>query len=144
MNFNRISNRVTNVVLSDPYVSLQMLRRSLKALSYLHHSQKPAVRLGSKNKSGIIEKVVGAYLVDMGSPMNDSFMATIGSNYSLAVCFDPVLFMGSLKSLQIPLMTVATAHELVMYPEIAKISDYIIPSTGNIDIFADFLKQDTP
>ena len=129
MNFNRVSSRVTNSFVIDPYATLIHYRRSFKLLKQLADAKSPILALGSKNQAGFDWKKNFD-----GIQQGDSVLATATKHYHLLLCFDPVLFANALQGLNLPVMTVATAAEIAKYPEILQVTDYLLPApSGRAD-----------
>ena len=147
MNFNRVSSKVSNSFVMDPYATLMHYRRSFKLLKQLNERKSPILAIGNKNQSGFDWKNNFDGIQQTG--MNDSVLATAAKNYHLILCFDPVLFALSLQNLHLPIMVVATAQELAQYPEILQVTDYLLPApTGRADaalrqlVFSEVLAED--
>lgn len=141
MNFNLIPRKVTNSFISDPYGSLMHYRRSFKLLKQLKQNGSPILAVGNKNQSGFSWKndfdgIKHADSQDQnGGFMSESVLSAACKNYHLLLCFDPVLFAHSLQGLNIPVMSVATASEIVQFPEILRVSDYYLPApSGRADM----------
>ena len=133
MNFNRVSKKVTNSFIVDPYASLMHYRRSFKFLKQLKDNGSPILAIGNKNQGGFdwknnFDGINHASSSSTGGPMSESVLAAASKNYHLILCFDPVLYCSSLQNLNLPVMSVATATEISQYPEILKVTDYLLPA----------------
>jgi hypothetical protein len=140
MNFNRVSKKVTNSFIIDPYASLMHYRRSFKLLKQLKENGSPILAIGNKHQGGFDWKNNfdginhAASSTSSGGPMSETVLAAASKNYHLILCFDPVLYCRSLQNINLPVMSVATAQEISEYPEILKVTDYLLPApTGRSD-----------
>ena len=139
MNFNRVSKKVTNSFIVDPYASLMHYRRSFKFLKLLKENGSPILAIGNKNKGGFdwknnFDGINHASSSSSGGPMSETVLAAASKHYHLILCFDPVLYCSSLQNLNLPVMSVATSAEISEYPEILKVTDYLLPApTGRAD-----------
>ena len=137
MNFNRVSRRVANSFIIDPYASLMHYRRSFKLLKLLKDNGSPILAVGNKNQSGFDWKnnFDGInHAAATGGAMSESVLAAATKNYHLILCFDPVLYCHSLQGANLPVMSVATAEEISKHPEILQVSDYLLPApSGRAD-----------
>ena len=135
MNFNRITNKVTNSFILDPYATLIHYRRSFKLLKQLKENGSPILALGSKNQTGFDWKnnFDGIRHAET-SVMSESVLAAASKNYHLILCFDPVLYANSLQGINLPVMAVATSAEVAAHPAILKVCDYLLPApSGRAD-----------
>ena len=130
MNFNRISTRVTDVYLADPYVTLQHYRRALRLFTHLKETKLPILQLGNKHQSDFLIKALGDRLHRVSTKLDRDFYASLSSKYGLILCTDPVLFAADLRGSLLPVMSMVTAKDIVTNPEVIEISDYILP-VGN-------------
>jgi len=152
MNFNRLPRKVTNSFVSDPYACLMHYRRSFKLLKQLKDNASPILAVGNKNQASFNWKndFAGIKHAQSGGSMSDSVLSAACKNYHLLLCFDPVLYANALQGLNIPVMSVATSDELHQYPEILRISDYLLPApSGRADaalqqlVFGEVFNPDT-
>jgi hypothetical protein len=150
MNFNRISNRVTNSFVIDPYASLMHYRRSFKLLKQLKENGSPILAIGNKNQTGFDWKNdFDGINHTAGGAMSESVLSAASKRYHLILCFDPVLYCNALQGVNLPVMSVATAAEISKYPEILQVTDYLLPApSGRADaalrqlVFGEVFKAD--
>jgi len=135
MNFNRLSNKVTNSFVIDPYASLMHYRRSFKLLKQLKDNGSPILAIGNKNQKGFDWKNdFDGINHTSGGAMSESVLAAASKKYHLILCFDPVLYCNALQGVNLPVMSVATAAEISKHPEILKVTDYLLPApSGRAD-----------
>ena len=135
MNFNRISNKITNSFVIDPYASLMHYRRSFKLLKQLKDNGSPILAIGNKNQQGFDWKNnFDGINYTSGGSMSESVLTAASKHYHLIMCFDPVLFCKSLQGSFLPVMCIATAADISQCPEILRVSDYLLPApSGRAD-----------
>ncbi len=135
MNFNRISNRVTDIYLADPYVTLQHYRRALRLFTHLKAANLPILQLGNKHQSDFLLNALGDRVHKLPARLDRDFYASVSTKYGLILCTDPVLFASELKGSLLPVMSLLTPQEIVQHPEAVEISDYILPvGNGRIEV----------
>jgi hypothetical protein len=136
MNFNRLSTRVTDVYLTDPYSTLQHYRRALRFFMHLKQANLPILQLGNKHQSEFLLKSLSDRLHRVSNAKLDrDFYASISTKYGLILCTDPVLFAADLRGSLVPVMSMVTPKEIVTNPEVVEVSDYILPvSNGRIEV----------
>ncbi len=135
MNFNRISNKVTNTFILDPYATLMHYRRCFKLLKQLKDNKSPILAVGNKNQQGFDWKnnFDGIKHAAEG-PMSESVLAAACKSYHLIMCFDPILYAKALQGINLPIMMVASAEDISKHPEILQVSDYLLPApSGRAD-----------
>ena len=130
MNFNRVSTRLKDVYLSEPYSHIQALRRCIKVLKGCNDAGRPILVLGSKNKFHFNNPSLITAVEHVGSQVTKQFCTQATSRYSLILCLDPLLYLPVLRNVSLPLMMVVTANDLLSDTDIAKVADYILPHTG--------------
>ena len=136
MNFNRISTRVTDIYLSDPYTTLQHYRRALRLFTHLKQTNLPILHLGNRHQSEYLLKALDGRLHRVANAKLDrDFFASLSSKYGLILCTDPVLFAGDLRGSLLPVMSLVTPQELAQHPEVLEVSDYLLPvGNGRIEV----------
>ena len=51
-------------------------------------------------------------------------------HHSLILCLDPIIYAKALYRVKLPVMMVASPHELEVHPELLHITDYLLPAIG--------------
>ncbi len=133
MNFNRVSKKVTNSFIIDPYASLMHYRRSFKLLKQLKDNGSLILAVGNKHQGGFdwknnFDGINHASSTSSGGPMSETVLAAASKHYHLILCFDPVLYCSALANVNLPVMSVTTAAEISEYPEILRVTDYLLPA----------------
>ena len=131
MNFNKVSSRIVETYLADPYSQIQAVRRCTKLLVGCKAIGLPILVLGSKNKFHFNNPALLPSVEHVGSQVTSQFLMQVTGKYSLIICLDPVLYLPVLRSITVPLMLVATGKELTEHSEMLSISDYILPQSGS-------------
>jgi hypothetical protein len=130
MNFNKLSGRIIDTFLAEPYCQIQAIKRCTKVLFGCKDVGLPILVLGSKNRFHFNNPALLPSVEHVSSQVTPQFLMQATGKYSLILCLDPVLYLPVLRSVSIPLMLVATAKEIADHSEMLSIADYILPQTG--------------
>jgi len=134
MNFNKISGKIVDYYLSEPYSQIVALKRCIKVLNGCKTLGSPILVLGSKNKFHFSNPALLPSVEHVGTQVTKQFLMQATAKYSLILCLDPILYLPVLSNLTLPLMIVSTVTEMAESPEILTVADYILPqATGRID-----------
>jgi hypothetical protein len=130
MKFNKLSGRVVDTYLAEPYSQIQAIKRCTKVLHGCKAVGLPILVLGSKNKFHFSNPALLPSVEHIGNQVTPQFLRQATGKYSLVLCLDPVLYMPVLNNVPLPLMLVATAKEIADHSEMLSVTDYILPQLG--------------
>jgi len=131
MNFAKISGRVSDIYLADPYTCIVSYRRSLKFLESCKRNDRPILLLGSKNRLSFLDSKFLPAIKQFNQTIDKEFVMQASGNFGAFLCLDPLVYMPIIQNLPLPLVVVATAAELAEHPELSRIADYIIPQSSS-------------
>ena len=130
MNFRRVSGRLIDAYIAEPYSQIQAIKRCTKILFGCKEVGLPILVLGSKNRFHFNNPGLLPSVEHVGSQVTKQFLMQAAGRYSLILCLDPILYLPVLTGIPIPLMIVATTKEIAYHSEILAITDYILPQAG--------------
>mmetsp|Transcript_120636 Transcript_120636/g.209476 ORF Transcript_120636/g.209476 Transcript_120636/m.209476 type:complete len:151 (-) Transcript_120636:59-511(-) len=131
MNINHVANKISATMVMDPYATLIHYKRAFKLLRLLKDAQGKVLILGNKNQFGIDWKGRFEGMQFDTGVVDEKVISSAPSNYSLILCLDPVLYAKTLRRINMPVMTCATAREISAHPEILDCTDYLLPSPSS-------------
>ncbi len=120
MNFNRITNRVSQAYLSDPYAALIAYRRCIKVISGIKSKGLSILVIGNRSRFPESLKLGSVFL----DSIDESTTSSIGPKYGLVICLDPI-YLKYLKCATVPVMVAVKSAECIL-PDIFT-TDYILP-----------------